>query len=94
MTKHVWSHVLASSKVKSCYGLMFWLRVPSQIIHVPDCTRYIIGVFCYNLKITDKHSCFILTLACVKTEIQPMLTNSHFSYIVQNHSGVAMFIQA
>ena len=34
MTKPVWSHVLAS--------------VPSQTI--PDCIRYIIGVFCYNFK--------------------------------------------
>ena len=25
---------------------------------IPDCIRYIIGVFCY---ITEEHSCFILT---------------------------------
>ena len=31
------------------------------------------------------------TLACVKAEIWPMLRNSHFSKIVQNHSGVVMF---
>ena len=30
-------------------------------------------------------------LACVKAEIKPMLRNLHFSYIVQNRSGVVMF---
>ena len=34
MTKPVWSHV--------------WPSVPSQTI--PDCIRYIIGVFCNNFK--------------------------------------------
>ena len=32
----------------SLFGLMFWPRVLSQTI--PDCIRYIIGVFCYNFK--------------------------------------------
>ena len=30
----------------SLFGLMFWPSVPYQTI--PDCIRYIIGVFCYN----------------------------------------------
>ena len=34
MTKPVWSHVLASSAIPT----------------IPDCIRYIIGVFCYNFK--------------------------------------------
>ena len=32
----------------SLFGLMFWPAVLSQTI--PDCVRYIIGVFCYNFK--------------------------------------------
>ena len=35
MTKPVWSHVLASSALKKT---------------IPDCIRYIIGIFCYNFK--------------------------------------------
>ena len=34
MTKPVWYHVLASSALPT----------------IPDCIRYIIGVFCYNFK--------------------------------------------
>ena len=34
MTKPVWSHVLALSALPT----------------IPDCIRYVIGVFCYNFK--------------------------------------------
>ena len=57
MTKPVWSHVLALSA---------WTLKIAHIINyqeaqtMPDCIRYIIGVFCKKLKITGEHSCFIL----------------------------------
>ena len=47
MTKPVWSHVLALSA---------WTLNIAHIINyreaqsIPDCIRYIIGVFCYNFK--------------------------------------------
>ena len=40
----------------SCFGLKPWTVKKAHIISnqeaqtVPDCIRYIIGVFCYNLK--------------------------------------------
>ena len=50
------------------------LSFPSQTI--PDCIRYIIGVFCYNFK-SEMNILHVLahinTLACVKAEIWPML---------------------
>ena len=59
----------------------------SALPTIPDCIRYIIGVS-YHRQTFMLH---INTLVCVKAEIYPMLRNSHFSYIVQNHSGVVMF---
>ena len=43
MTKPVWSHVLALSAWTS-HQLAFTFQT------IPDCTRYIIGVFCCNFK--------------------------------------------
>ena len=43
MTKPVWSHVLALS----AWTLKIALK---EVQTIPDCIRYIIGVFCYNFK--------------------------------------------
>ena len=59
MTKPVWSHVLASSALPT----------------IPDCIRYIIGVFCYNFNHRQTFLLDINTIACVKAEIWPMLRN-------------------
>ena len=53
MTRPVWSHVLASSALQT----------------IPDCIRYIIGVFCYTLNHRQIFLLHINTLACVKAEI-------------------------
>ena len=52
MTKLIWSHVLAVSAwtLKIAYIINYR---EAQTIHVPDCIRYIIGVFCYNFKSGD-----------------------------------------
>ena len=57
MTKPVWSHVLALS------------ALPNHTI--PDCIRYIIGVFCCNFKSQTNiiNTLHINTLACVKADI-------------------------
>ena len=75
MTKPVWSHVLASRALPT----------------IPDCIRYIIGVFCYNLNHRRTFLLHITILACVKAEKYLMLRNLRFLYIVQNHSGAVMF---
>ena len=55
MTKPNWSHVLALSAGTLMIAHIINYREAQTI---PDCTRYIIGVFCNNFK--DEHSCFIL----------------------------------
>ena len=47
---------------------MLW-PITSQTI--PDCIRYIIGVFCFNFKSQMNILVHINTLACVKAEIWP-----------------------
>ena len=47
--------------------ILHQLSFHSQII--PDCIRYIIGVFCYNFKSQTNILAYIVTLACVKAEI-------------------------
>ena len=64
MTKCVWSHVLALSAWTLNKALIISYQETRHISHqpaftfqtIPDCIRYIIGVFCCN-----EHSCFILT---------------------------------
>ena len=51
--KLVWSHVLAWSALEI----------------IPDCIKYIIGVFCYNFNHRRTFLIHINTLACVKAEI-------------------------
>ena len=58
MTKPVWSHVLALSAWTLKKSLIISYQETRQIYHqqaftfqtIPDCTRYIIGVFWYNFK--------------------------------------------
>ena len=45
----------------------FWPRVLSQTM--PDCIRYIIGVFCYNSHTNIINTLQINTLACAKADI-------------------------
>ena len=45
MTKPVWSHVLADDDF--CYKRV---QASCALPTIPDCIRYIIGVFCYNFK--------------------------------------------
>ena len=47
MTKPDWSHVLALSALtlKIAYIITYM-----EVQTIPDCIRYIIGVFCYNFK--------------------------------------------
>ena len=54
---------------------------PSEAI--PDCIRYIIGVFCYNFK--SQTNIHINTLACVKAKYSPCsaIYTSHTLYITQ-----------
>ena len=69
---------------------MVWPGVPSQTI--PDCIRYIIGVFCYNFK-SQEHSCFILKHKPVsKLRYIPCsgIHTSHTCTLCRN-KGIVMF---
>ena len=46
MTQPVWSHVLALS----AWTLKMLILNHREAQTIPDCIRYIIGVFCYNFK--------------------------------------------
>ena len=56
---------------------MFWPRVLSQTI--PDCIRYIIGVFAITLNHRQTFLLHSNTLACVKAEIDSPYSGIHTS---------------
>ena len=84
MTKRVWSHVY---KYLHARQIPHQMSFPSQTI--PDCIRLV--SFAVTLNHRQTFLFYINTLACVKAEIWPMIRNLHFSYIVQNRSGIVMF---
>ena len=58
---------------------------------IPDCINLLLVSFEITLNHRRTFLLHINTLAYVKAEILTMIKNLHFSYIVQNRSGIVMF---